>query len=80
MGERSEEPDRGTSGGGVHLVLGGLFFGGANGSGFFNLPSRDQGSAEIQLNSFLACYCVVMLTKRFVENGAGSFWWRCVDF
>jgi len=58
----------------------GLFFLAAMSFKFFYVPSRNPESTEAELNSFLASHRVVTIERKFVENGADSFWAFCVDF
>jgi hypothetical protein len=45
---------------------------------FFHISSRPPDSIEAELNVFLARHRVVTVERRFVEDGADSFWavWR----
>ena len=47
---------------------------------FFYVPSRNPVSTEAELNSFLSSHRVVTIERKFVENGADSFWAFSVDF
>jgi superfamily II DNA helicase RecQ len=46
---------------------------------FFIVPIREGGTAEAQLNAFLASHKVLSVDRRWVEQGADSFWSFCVD-
>ena len=35
---------------------------------------------ETELNAFLSCHRIVTMERRFVEDGADSFWALCVDY
>jgi superfamily II DNA helicase RecQ len=47
---------------------------------FFTVPIQDDGSAERALNEFLQRHRVLAVDRRWVEQGAASFWSFCVDF
>ncbi len=47
---------------------------------FFVVPVQDHGESEAELNAFLGGHRVVSLDRRFVDQGAQSFWAICVDF
>ena len=47
---------------------------------FFHISSRSPDSIEAELNVFLARHRVVTVERRFVEDGADSFWAVCVDY
>jgi superfamily II DNA helicase RecQ len=46
----------------------------------FSIPVRDSGSAEQELNSFMASHSVLSIDRRFVELGENSYWTFCIDF
>jgi superfamily II DNA helicase RecQ len=47
---------------------------------FFTVPIQDGGDATAELNGFLACHRVLAVDRRWVEQGAASFWCFCVDY
>jgi superfamily II DNA helicase RecQ len=47
---------------------------------FFSVPIRDDGSAENELNVFLRSHRVLAIDRRWVDQGADSFWSICVDY
>jgi superfamily II DNA helicase RecQ len=47
---------------------------------FFTVPIQDDGSAEGALNAFLRKHRVLSVDRRWVEQGAASFWSFCIDF
>ena len=47
---------------------------------FFHISSRSPDPIEAELNVFLARHRVVTVERRFVEDGADSFWAVCVDY
>jgi superfamily II DNA helicase RecQ len=47
---------------------------------FFTVPIQDAGQAEAELNAFLQCHKVLSVDRRWVEQGAASFWCFCVDY
>jgi superfamily II DNA helicase RecQ len=47
---------------------------------FFIVPIQDSGNAEAELNAFLRSKRVLSVDRRWVEQGASSFWSFCVDF
>jgi hypothetical protein len=44
---------------------------------FFHISSRSPDPIEAELNVFLARHRVVTVERRFVEDGADSFWAVC---
>lgn len=46
---------------------------------YFLIPVRDCGSAEAELNAFLANHRVLAVDRRWVDQGADSYWALCVD-
>ncbi len=46
----------------------------------FTLPIRDSGEGEAQLNAFLGSHKILNVDRRWVEQGADSFWSFCVDY
>jgi len=47
---------------------------------FFTISVQDEGAASEQLNQFLRAHKVVDVDRRFVDNGANSFWTVCVKY
>lgn len=47
---------------------------------FFTIPVRNEGTAEAELNNFLQRHHVLAVDRRWVEQGADSFWSFCVDY
>ena len=47
---------------------------------FFIVPVRDPGDAMSALNGFLNTHKVLTVERRWVEDGANSFWSFCVDY
>jgi superfamily II DNA helicase RecQ len=47
---------------------------------FFQIPTRDGGSAAEELNQFLRGHRVLSIDRRFVDLGTESFWSFCVDY
>ncbi len=47
---------------------------------FFTVPIQDGGPAEQELNAFLRSRKVLSVDRRWVEQGASSFWSFCVDY
>jgi superfamily II DNA helicase RecQ len=47
---------------------------------FFTVPVSDCGDAEAELNAFLRARKVLAVDRRWVDQGASSFWSFCVDF
>jgi superfamily II DNA helicase RecQ len=47
---------------------------------FFTIPIHDPGQAEAELNGFLRSHKVLAVDRRWVEQGASSFWSFCVDY
>lgn len=47
---------------------------------FFTVAARDDGSAEAELNAFLRAHSVLAVDRRWVDQGADSFWSICVDY
>jgi len=47
---------------------------------FFTIPIHDAGQAEGELNGFLRSHRVLSVDRRWVEEGASSFWSFCVDY
>ncbi len=47
---------------------------------FFHISSRDSAPMESELNSFISSHRIVTIERRFVEQGADSFWALCVDY
>ncbi len=46
----------------------------------FTVPIGDSGQAETELNAFLRSRKVLAVDRRWVEQGATSFWCFCVDY
>ncbi len=40
----------------------------------FQVPVRDSGVAEEELNRFLRGHRILSVDRRWVDQGAGSFW------
>ena len=47
---------------------------------FFRISVHDDGTAEAELNSFLQCHRVLTVDRRWVDQGANSYWSFCVDY
>ena len=47
---------------------------------FFTIPTRDPGPAQAELNALLSSKRVIVVERRFVEQGENSFWTVCVDY
>jgi len=47
---------------------------------FFFVPVRDDGTAAAGLNGFLRSHKVLTVDRRWVDQGAESFWSFCVDY
>ncbi len=47
---------------------------------FFHIPVRDAAAAEEALNTFLGNHRVLSIDRRWVDQGADSFWSFCVDY
>jgi superfamily II DNA helicase RecQ len=47
---------------------------------FFTIPINDPGTAATELNGFLRSHKVLSVDRRWVEQGAASFWSFCIDF
>jgi len=47
--------------------------------GFFTVPIQDGGRAQEELNAFLRGHKVLSVDRRWVEQGAASFWSFCID-
>ncbi len=47
---------------------------------FFTVPIQDSGTAETELNGFLRSHRVLSVDRRWVEQGASSFWSFCIDY
>jgi superfamily II DNA helicase RecQ len=47
---------------------------------FFLIPVRDPGDAESELNAFLGNHRVVAVDRRWVDQGADSYWAFCIDY
>lgn len=47
---------------------------------FFTVPIQDSGRAVGELNGFLRSHKVLLVDRRWVEQGASSFWSFCVDY
>ena len=47
---------------------------------FFVIPIRDDGAAADALNAFLRGCRVLAVDRRWVDQGADSFWSICVDY
>jgi hypothetical protein len=47
---------------------------------FFQVPVRDSGAAEEELNRFLRSHRVLSVDRRWVDLGTESYWSFCVDY
>ncbi len=47
---------------------------------FFVIPARDAGPAAAELNGFLGSHRILAVDRRWVDQGADSFWSFCVDY
>jgi superfamily II DNA helicase RecQ len=47
---------------------------------FFQIPVRDSGAAEEELNRFLRGHRVLSVERRWVDLGLESYWSFCVDY
>ncbi len=47
---------------------------------FFIVPIRDSEAAEAELNAFLQSHKVLDVERRWVDQGANSFWSLCIDY
>jgi hypothetical protein len=47
---------------------------------FFQVPVRESGVAEEELNRFLRSHRVLSVDRRWVDQGTESFWSFCVDY
>jgi superfamily II DNA helicase RecQ len=47
---------------------------------FFQVPVRDSGAAEEELNRFLRGHRVLSVDRRWVDLGTESYWCFCVDY
>ena len=47
---------------------------------FFNVPIQGCEQAEEELNAFLRSHKVLAVDRRWVDQGANSFWSFCVDY
>jgi superfamily II DNA helicase RecQ len=47
---------------------------------FFTVPVRDSGEAEASLNGFLCSHKILTIDRRWVDDGANSFWSLCIDY
>ena len=47
---------------------------------FFTIPIQNYGQAEEELNAFLLSHKVLAVDRRWVDQGANSFWSFCVDY
>jgi hypothetical protein len=46
----------------------------------FTVPIQDDGRALEQLNAFLRNHKILSVDRRWVEQGASSFWRFCIDY
>jgi hypothetical protein len=44
------------------------------------VPIQDDGRALEQLNAFLRSHKILSVDRRWVEQGASSFWSFCIDY
>ena len=47
---------------------------------FFTVSIQDDGTAAAELNGFLRSHRVLSVDRRWVEQGASSFWSFCIDY
>ncbi len=47
---------------------------------FYCIPVRDDGTATVELNSFLCNHRVLTVERRWVDQGSESFWALCIDY
>jgi superfamily II DNA helicase RecQ len=47
---------------------------------FFTIPISAPEGAQGELNGFLRSHRILMVERRWVEQGAASFWTFCVDY
>ena len=47
---------------------------------FFLIPVRNTGDAASELNAFLGNHRVLAVERRWVDQGADSYWAFCVDY
>ena len=47
---------------------------------FFTIPIQNAETAETQLNAFVQSHRVLAVDRRWVDQGATSFWSFCVDY
>ena len=47
---------------------------------FITIPIHDGSEAEAELNQFLNSYKILSVDRRWVDQGAASFWTFCVDY
>lgn len=47
---------------------------------FFLIPARDAVEAASELNAFLGNHRVLAVARRWVDQGADSYWAFCVDY
>jgi superfamily II DNA helicase RecQ len=47
---------------------------------FFIVPIQDSGRAQEELNAFLRSHKILSVDRRWVEQGASSFWSFCIDY
>jgi len=48
--------------------------------GFFVIPVRSSSGAGEELNKFLRSHRVLSVDRRWVDQGADSFWSFCIDY
>lgn len=46
----------------------------------FTIPIRDPAGSQDELNSFLQSHKILTVDRRWVDQGADSFWSFCVDY
>ena len=53
-----------------------------SGHGFrlLTVPIQDSGRAQEELNAFLRSHKILSVDRRWVEQGAASFWSFCIDY
>src|SRR5262249_189933 len=47
---------------------------------FFTVPIQDDGRASGELNAFLQSHRTLAVDRRWVDEGASSFWSFCIDY
>lgn len=47
---------------------------------FFTVSIQDHGQVEAEVNAFLRRHKILTVDRRWVEQGAASFWSICIDY